>query len=107
MDSKEAAQAHPEVALYSQTSPTNPLATVAPRRDPLAIPGIVRIPLEPGQAAMLAGLGELFIAISPASYPSQPGLALLVLPTSKELATDACRVALGECRATRIRPVKP
>jgi hypothetical protein len=93
-------QTDPKPTFYPPPLMTSP---PPPRQDPLAIPGVVRITLEHHQAQMLAGLGELFIAVSPASYPHQPGLALLVLPVTKQTATDACRVALGECRATRIR----
>jgi hypothetical protein len=80
---------------------TQPTPTRPPRPDPLAIPGVIRIPLDPHQAAPFAGMGECFVAIARASYPSAPGWCMLVLPVDKETAAAACRVAMGKARTVR------
>ena len=77
--------------------------TPPPRPDPLAIPGVIRIPLDPGQAAPFAGLGECFAITARSSYPHEPGWCLLALPVSHEVGTAACNVALGSHKAVKVK----
>jgi hypothetical protein len=77
--------------------------TPPPKPDPLAIPGVVRIPLDEGTAAPFAGLGECFAVIGRASYPNAPGWCLLALPVPHNVATAACNVALGSHKAVKIK----
>ena len=73
--------------------------------DPLRRPEVLTLDLTTEQAAQFAELGECFAIVGRGSYPGHASkLCLFALPVPKAVADAACRVALGECRATKIRP---
>lgn len=77
-----------------------------PPTDPLRNPATMILELTNDQAQPFAGLGECFAIVGRGSYPGHVGrLCLYAVPVSKELATAACKVAMGEARAVKLKAV--
>lgn len=81
-------------------------------KHPLDRPGVVKIALGRLASEALAMVGRHHLIVSaPADCTApqevQGRVILHCLPLTKEAADDAFRVAIGEARATRIRPAKP
>jgi len=74
--------------------------------DPLAQPGVIKIPLGPVESAILRATGErCFVIVGRETYPGDPSrMAIYCLPVTLEVARDAESVALGKARAVRIKP---
>jgi len=80
----------------------------APRVDPLAMPGIVRILLSETASRHLLEAGEAFAIVSKASYPEAPGrVAIFCQAVPLASAQAACDVLTGKARAVRIPTPKP
>jgi len=64
--------------------------------------GTVRILLSQAASDALLAAGDVFVVAGRASHPDDPSrVALHFMPVTMELAVDACRVALGELRASK------
>ncbi len=72
-------------------------------RDPLAIPGVVLIPLDAEQSAQLRAVGDCFQIVGRGSYPETPGLMVIYChSTDPQTSRSACGVILGTHSAKRV-----
>ena len=68
------------------------------------MPEPIKIVLDPDQSAALKAAGECFLIVGRGSYPGATGrMALYCQPCPKDLADQACGVAMGTHRAARIK----
>lgn len=82
---------------------------VPPNLDPEPpVRGHVRIALSQAASDALLAAGDAFLIVGRGSYPDAPGrMVIHCLPVPKPQADAACRVAMGEARAVKIKPKSP
>jgi len=82
------------------------LYIIAPVSDPIPPngSGVLKIPLDAEASAMLREIGDAFLVIGSGAYPEHPGkMVLHVVSLPKSQVDGACRVAMGEARAVKIK----